>query len=580
MKILLVAINAKYIHSNLAVYCLRSMLPLEASIEIKEYTINQPLEKILSSLYKEKPDVLFFSCYIWNISFVEQLVEELSALMPQLPLWVGGPEVSYNPYQSIERMQGLKGILCGEGEETFAELAAYYSACACMEKKQELFEILGLVYRENGQVHVTKSRGGFDFQYMPFPYKIFFEEKEIFQNRILYYESSRGCPFSCSYCLSSVDKKLRFRDTGLIDQELTWFLNHRVAQVKFVDRTFNSNKKHAMHIWRFIREYDNLVTNFHFEIAADLLDEEMLTFLASMRPGQIQLEIGVQSINEKTLEEVNRKMNVERLFNAVTFLLKQGNIHLHLDLIAGLPFEDEQSFKKSFDFVYVMHPHQLQLGFLKVLKGTKMEENSEDYDILASKQPPFEVRATRWLDYNVILRLKAVEEVLEQYYNSGQFKYAIRFLEHFFTSSFSLYEELACFFEKKNRFSVAHSRIRKYEYLLEFAEERLKEERVYAAFLELLTIDFYLRENAKSRPAFAPSCEAYRDCYRKFLSGNAKQMGFSNQLHIEHVSINFEETIKQGKVIEKPSFLLFDYSEKTALFQEAKLTILSEGLGS
>ena len=360
MKILLAACNAKYIHSNLAVYNLKSCSGEYSSrVVVKEYTINQIRDDILKDIYLEQPDVVCFSCYIWNISFVRELVPDLKKILPQVEFWAGGPEVSYDAVEFLKKNPAFFGVMVGEGEETFHELAGYY-----IERKPEtLSGIRGVAFRDENKgrdiVH-TGWRELMDLSKVPFAYSNLTE----FKNRIIYYERSRGCPFSCSYCLSSIDKKLRFRDIELVKKELQFFIDNKVPQVKFVDRTFNCKHDHAMEIWRYITENDNGITNFHFEISADLLRAEELALMKTMRPGLIQLEIGVQSTNPQTIKAIRRTMDFEKLKGIVEQIHSFGNIHQHLDLIAGLPYEGYDSFHKSFCDVYALRPEQFQLGFL------------------------------------------------------------------------------------------------------------------------------------------------------------------------------------------------------------------------
>ena len=375
MNIVLAAINAKYIHSNLAVYSLRAYAQqYKDEIQIAEYTINQQIDDILMDLYKKKPDILCFSCYIWNLSYVEELVRELGKIFPSVPIWVGGPEVSYDTKDVLERLPEVTGVIFGEGEKTFLEVVEYYHG-----KDMQLSEIKGIAYRgEEGEFLQNSWREVMDLSEVPFVY----HDMADFKNKIIYYESSRGCPFSCSYCLSSIDKCLRFRKLELVEKELQFFIDEEVPQVKFVDRTFNCNHKHAIAIWKYIKEHDKGITNFHFEVAADLLNEEELKLIESMRPGLIQLEIGVQSTNEQTIREIRRTMRFEEVARIVQRINQGENVHQHLDLIAGLPYEGMESFQKSFDDVYRLHPEQLQLGFLKVLKGSYMESQKERYGLV------------------------------------------------------------------------------------------------------------------------------------------------------------------------------------------------------
>ena len=494
MKILLVACNAKYIHSNLAVYDLQAYASDYADhIVLKEYTINQQKDDIMRDIYLEHPDVVCVSCYIWNLSFVKELMADLIKILPGADFWAGGPEVSYDAEKFLAENSEFKGVMVGEGEETFKELAGYY-----VEKNpQNLKDMTGICYRDGDRIIHNGWRQIMDLSSIPFIYKDLSE----FKNRIIYYESSRGCPFSCSYCLSSIDKKLRFRDTETVKKELQFFIDNKVPQVKFVDRTFNCKHDHAMAIWKYINEHDNGVTNFHFEISADLLREEELQEMSTMRPGLIQLEIGVQSTNPDTIKAIHRTMDFEKLKGIVDRIHSFGNIHQHLDLIAGLPYEDYDSFRHSFNDVYALKPQQLQLGFLKVLKGSHMMEMCKEYGIVYKTQEPYEVLSTKWLDYDHVLKLKTVENMVEVYYNSGQFQNTLEYLENFFPDAFSIYERLGSFYMEKGYGDVSHTRMRRYEILLEFLEDvpeismdQVKDQMVY---------DLYLRENLKSRPGFA-----------------------------------------------------------------------------
>lgn len=494
MKILLVACNAKYIHSNLAVYDLQAYASDYADhIVLKEYTINQQKDDIMRDIYLEHPDVVCVSCYIWNLSFVKELMADLIKILPGADFWAGGPEVSYDAEKFLTENSEFKGVMVGEGEETFKELAGYY-----VEKNpQNLKDMTGICYRDGDRIIHNGWRQIMDLSSIPFIYKDLSE----FKNRIIYYESSRGCPFSCSYCLSSIDKKLRFRDTETVKKELQFFIDNKVPQVKFVDRTFNCKHDHAMAIWKYINEHDNGVTNFHFEISADLLREEELQEMSTMRPGLIQLEIGVQSTNPDTIKAIHRTMDFEKLKGIVDRIHSFGNIHQHLDLIAGLPYEDYDSFRHSFNDVYALKPQQLQLGFLKVLKGSHMMEMCREYGIVYKTQEPYEVLSTKWLDYDHVLKLKTVENMVEVYYNSGQFQNTLEYLENFFPDAFSIYERLGSFYMEKGYGDVSHTRMRRYEILLEFLEDvpeismdQVKDQMVY---------DLYLRENLKSRPGFA-----------------------------------------------------------------------------
>lgn len=568
MKIVLTAINAKYIHSNLAVYCLRAFAkPYKDEIEIAEYTINQQVDDILIDLYKKKPDVLCFSCYIWNLSYVEEIIREVKKIFPELPIWVGGPEVSYDAKDVLERLPEVTGVTFGEGEETFLELMEYYHG-----EGKELKDIKGIAYRdEEKQIQVNEWRKTIDLSTVPFVY----QDMADFKNKIIYYESSRGCPFSCSYCLSSVDKCLRFRDIELVKQELKFFIDEEVPQVKFVDRTFNCKHSHAMEIWRFLMEHDKGITNFHFEVAADLLNEEELELISQMRPGLIQLEIGVQSTNYETIKEIKRTMKFEEVARIVKQINKGGNVHQHLDLIAGLPYEDLATFQKSFDDVYRLYPEQLQLGFLKLLKGSYMEEMKENYGLVYKSRPPYEVLYTNWLSYEDVLTLKSVEEMVEVYYNSGQFAYTLKQLEKEFASPFELYLALGKYYENHELHLMNHSRITRYEILLGFIKELATgKEEIYK---ELLTFDLYLRENMKNRPVFAGEYQVEKDFLHDFYEREAEEHAYltgydsydKRQLRkMTHMELFHYDVL--GDCSEKEIFVLFDYENRSKLTHQAK----------
>ena len=547
MNTILVAINAKYIHSNLAVYSLRAYArPYKDEITIAEYTINQQTNDILMDLYKKKPDILCFSCYIWNLTYVENIVREIRKLMPTTPIWVGGPEVSYDAREVLTRLPEVTGVMFGEGEETFLELMQHYHG-----EGKPLKEIDGIAYREGQQeIHENPWRPVIDLSTVPFVY----EDMEEFQNKIIYYESSRGCPFSCSYCLSSVDKCLRFRDLELVKKELQFFIDEEVPQVKFVDRTFNCNHKHAMEIWKYLMEHDKGITNFHFEVAADLLNEEELELIEQMRPGLIQLEIGVQSTNETTIKEIRRTMKFSEVARIVQRINQKKNVHQHLDLIAGLPYEDLESFKKSFNDVYRLYPEQLQLGFLKVLKGSYMEEQKNEYGLVCQSRPPYEVLYTNWLTYEDVLELKMVEEMVEVYYNSGQFVYTLRQLENEFVSPYQMYYDLGKYYEAHELHMMSHSRVRRYEILLDFIRERhIMDGELYR---ELLVFDLYLRERVKSRPAFAGEYTISKE--RK------REMGKATHIEQFHYDV-------AGNCKRKVSTILFDYENRSKLTHESAI---------
>lgn len=597
MKVLLVAVNAKYIHSNPAVYSLkayaqaklsepaRQEMGMEIDMEIAEYTINLQMGDILADIYGRKPDVAAFSCYIWNWRMVRELIAELAKVLPGMPIWLGGPEASFGAEGILGELPMVSGIMVGEGEQTFLELVEYYAQKGGVRGPGD---IRGIVYRAGGRICATGEREPADISALPFLYDGY-DGLEIFRNRIIYYESGRGCPFRCSYCLSSVDREVRLRDMETVKGELQFFLDHKVAQVKFVDRTFNCNREHARAVWEYIREHDNGITNFHFEIAADLLEEEELTLLSQMRPGLVQLEIGVQSANPDTLREINRHADMDRLRETVDRIRRGGNVHIHLDLIAGLPFEDYDSFGHSFDVVYAMGAQQLQLGFLKVLKGSPMYGKAGGYGISYASLPPYEVLYSKWISYGEICRLKKIEEMVELYYNSNQFTHTLPALEQAFESPFAMYGELADYYGEQGCFVNSPSRVYRYEVLLGFARRHDggREE----MYRELLTYDIYLRENMKSRPAFAKELAEYKGRMREFYGDGErlremlpdygeyqpKQIARMTHMDVFHYPVwETDGTAGLGR-LEEPRLVLFDYGRRNPLTKEAETKLWKEG---
>ncbi len=604
MKFLLAAVNAKYIHSNLGVYSLKryadekrnrrtgDALDLDWEIEIGEYTINHQMDYILQDIYEKSPDAVGFSCYIWNILYVQELIRDLKKVLPQTEIWLGGPEVSYRAEEILIQEPSVRGVMAGEGEETFFRLlgAADWEekgdgcGSVCQPKERTIWQdealeqIPGLVFRrenraEDGSDHrsdIVKNPPAplMDLDDIPFVYG----DLKGMENRIIYYESSRGCPFSCSYCLSSIDKTVRFRSLELVKKELAFFLEHRVPQVKFVDRTFNCKKSHSMEIWSFIKDHDNGITNFHFEISADLLSEEELSLLSEMRPGLVQLEIGVQTTNPDTIREIRRRMDLEKLESNVRRVNGFRNIHQHLDLIAGLPWEGYESFKNSFNQVYAMEPEQLQLGFLKVLSGSYMEEKAEDYGLLFRDTPPYEVLSTRWLSYGELIRLKGVEEMVEVYYNSGQFGNTMRELQTEFSSPFDMYEALREYYRDQELSAVSHSRNARYEILFSFIRKMLEKNAQtdrLERYRDFLTEDLYLRENAKSRPSFGRDLTPYKEEIKQFFIREGKErrylMGYEEYDSKQMSRMVHVEIMRDGRM------LLFDYLHRDALLGNARI---------
>ena len=573
------------IHSNLGIYSLKTYgekmlkewgLAEQAEISLAEYTINHQMEQILQDIYKRKPDVIGFSCYIWNISYVKMILADIKKVLPDVKIWAGGPEVSYHGEAFLKEEPAVDLVMMGEGEITFAHFLK------ALLEGEDLKQVPGLMVRNaDGTFTDTGFRQVMDMSQIPFPYA-FMDMKEL-EHRIIYYESSRGCPFSCAYCLSSIDKKLRFRSLDLVLPELEWFLQAKVPQVKFVDRTFNCKKSHAMAIWQYIRDHDNGVTNFHFEIAADLLDKDELDLLSTMRPGLVQLEIGVQSTNEKTLETIRRKTDIEEIRQITATINSWHNIHQHLDLIVGLPWEDLKRFKQSFNDVYEMEPEQLQLGFLKILKGSYMEELIPDCELLYSAAPPYEVLRTKWISYGDVLELKDIEEMTEVHYNSRQFTCTLKELEKEFDTPYEMFSFMAGYYNKNHLFGISHSRIARYEILWKIIQERLEKngkcetqamaENVNISeklelYRDLLMTDLYLRENVKSRPTFARDLSSSKDFVREFFQKEEKTpehlSGYEGYDSRQMAKMAHLEPLRDG------NYLLFDYKKRDPLSYNAR----------
>ena len=598
MKILLTAINAKYIHSNLAVYSLQAYAAAHGhKIERAEYTINNQLEDILEKIYCQKPDILLFSCYIWNVEYVKELVSEFHKLRPEVPIWVGGPEVSFETERFLKDTPAMTGIMMGEGERTLTELCEYFEQCeqdaqslsqnrdearnetagagmeyekksgAFTELNEEMLKkIDGISYRRSdGTVAIQPLRSLLPMDELPFCYA----NLKDFEHRIIYYESSRGCPFNCSYCLSSVDKKLRFRSLPLVYKELQFFIDAKVPQVKFVDRTFNCQHEHAMGIWKYIKEHDNGITNFHFEISADLLREDELELISDMRPGLIQLEIGVQSTNGDTIREIHRTMRLEEVYRAVNRVKAGKNIHQHLDLIAGLPFEDYQRFQQSFNDIYALHPQQLQLGFLKVLKGSYMYEHAQEYGLVYRSRPPYEVMASKWVSYDEMLEIRLVEEMLELHYNSGQFLTYLAVLEWKYDSTFQMFLDMGHFYREHGYLDCSHSRVRRTEIVQEFAEIVDPERR--DIYREALIFDLYKIEKSKSRPFWAKNVQQDKRLTGKYLREHGMEKKYCHFEYFEHIN-------EKGEITEEkdPLWLLVDDENRESLTTEAALFRIDE----
>ena len=494
-KVILAALNAKYIHSNLALRYLSRFQNNNQKhhVETMEFTINQRLDFIAEELFRKQPDVVLFSCYIWNVEMLRQLCPILKKIMPDCVIGFGGPEVSYESETFLRENPAVDFVMRGEGELVFTKYLEHLDA----GNPATLGEIESLTYRQGDEIFSTPQMHPMDLALLPFPYEDDFSDV---QNQIIYYESSRGCPYHCGYCLSSVENGVRFVPLDKVLPDLQKFLDKNVPQVKFIDRTFNCKKSHAMAIWKYLHEHDNGVTNFHFEITADLIDQETIDFLKTVRKGLFQFEIGVQSTNPQTIRAINRNVDFAALSEIVQQIKDGGNIHQHLDLIAGLPYEDYDSFGCSFNDVYALHPEQLQLGFLKVLKGSMLHQKQKEFEIVYHDTAPYEVLTTHELPYADTLRLKYVEEMVETYYNSGRFLHTLAYLVPLYESPFAFFEALSQFWVSENYHYLGLSKMGLFDVLWRFVEQNPKVDKRKLQWE--MKFDIALHEKPKKLPAW------------------------------------------------------------------------------
>lgn len=557
-KVILAALNAKYIHSNLALRYLSRFQNNNQKhhVETMEFTINQRLDFIAEELFRKQPDVVLFSCYIWNVEMLRQLCPILKKIMPDCVIGFGGPEVSYESETFLGENPAVDFVMRGEGELVFTKYLEHLDA----GNPATLGEIESLTYRQNGEIFSTPQMHPMDLALLPFPYEDDFSDV---QNQIIYYESSRGCPYHCGYCLSSVENGVRFVPLDKVLPDLQKFLDKNVPQVKFIDRTFNCKKSHAMAIWKYLHEHDNGVTNFHFEITADLIDQETIDFLKTVRKGLFQFETGVQSTNPQTIRAINRNVDFAALSEIVQQIKDGGNIHQHLDLIAGLPYEDYDSFGRSFNDVYALHPEQLQLGFLKVLKGSMLHQKQKEFEIVYHDTAPYEVLTTHELPYADTLRLKYVEEMVETYYNSGRFLHTLAYLVPLYESPFAFFEALSQFWVAENYHYLGLSKMGLFDVLWRFVEQNPKVEKRKLQWE--MKFDIALHEKPKKLPAWltVTNEEQWHDKVFAFY-GNPDLW----QKCLPHYKSN-KEALRQTHLEvfgdEKQKAVLFDYGKRDLL---------------
>lgn len=545
MKVLLTAINSKFIHSNLAVRYLKSFTrDMDYESVIKEFTINDREERILEEIIKEKPDIVSFSTYIWNVELISRISNLIKRVNPKIEILYGGPEVSFDSRKFLKENIG-DYVIEGEGEKTYRDFILYKLG------EIKLDEVKGLHYKMLDNVFSNEKRPLMSMNELVFPY----EENEDLSNKIVYYEASRGCPFNCKYCLSSTSHGVRFLDTDRVLKELMYFINKKVRLVKFVDRTFNCNHKFAMSIWKFLID-QNTNTEFHFEISGDILREEEIKLLATAPEGRFRFEVGVQTTNNEVLKNINRFVNFDDIKEKVVELQSIKHITQHLDLIAGLPGEDYESFINSFNDVYAIKPEEIQLGFLKLLKGSSMREEADEYGMEFSPYPPYEILKTNKISYEELIKLKKVEEMVDKYYNSKKFKNIVNYFEKRFQTPFEFYYKMGLFFEEKGYFNKNIGNIEYYKVFLDFNREILKDDNKFVN--EIVKFDYLLYNKKRGLPNFIKSGISKEE--DKLLKDKLRGKYSFKEYYIEKFTINLEKYILNGEILEEDTFYVFDNS--------------------
>ena len=564
MKILLTALNAKYIHTALALYCLKSYAKeFQNHIAIAEYTINHQEDFILQQIYRQQPDVICFSCYLWNISQISRIVDNLKKILPHVMNILGGAEVSYEAEQTLQQIPA-DIVIRGEGEKTFYEIAK-----GLITNTLSLENIDGITYRKGNTIVTNPNRAPIALDDLPFVY----DDIKAFQHRILYYETQRGCPYNCQYCLSSIEKGVRFLSKQRVEKDLQFFLDNHVTQVKFVDRTFNANAEHANHIWSYLIEHDNGITNFHMEITADILQQESLELLKKARKGLFQFEIGVQSTNTKTIKAIQRNTSFEKLKGIVKQIKSYGNIHQHLDLIAGLPYEDYASFRNSFNDVYALQPEQFQLGFLKLLKGSGLRKDAEKYGIVYRKDAVYEVLYTNELNCDDVFRLKQIEDMVETYYNSGKACKTIEYAISFFETPFDFYEALGDYWLENAYNEMQHSKMELYTIFYHFVCDTECTAQYKDILKEYLKLDIFMNDNVKTLPEWLEEGEQQKqkrwEYYNDATLIKQKAVHLSEQTAKQlskrcHICFLEYDIFSENKC-KKQTAILFDYGKRDAV---------------
>lgn len=569
MRVLLSTLNSKYIHTALSLRYLKAYAEgklAESELSIREFTINQSINHILGEIYRERPDVLAMSVYIWNINETLDIVKSLKKVAPEVKVILGGPEVSFEIEKLLEETPEIDYVIYGEGEASFLDLIR------TLHSGGEIEKVDGVAFRKDGKAVVNKPRKLLEtLDEIP---PVYGDDLSEYRDKIIYYESSRGCPFNCKFCLSSTIDGLRFAGLERVKRDMKIFLDANVKQVKFIDRTFNARKDYSREIMEYLYSNDNGTTNFHFEVTAHLIDEDTLQFLSNMPEGLFQFEIGVQSTNEKTIEDVTRTTDFEKLSQAVKRLKALGNIHLHLDLIAGLPYEGYESFRKSFNDVYSLDPDKLQLGFLKLLKGSAMRAEADKHEFKFMDKAPYEVLETKYLSYGDMLRLKDIEEVVEIYGNESDFEKTVKYLIGKYDTPFDFYEDFSDYCRRSGFYDSPKSKLNQYKKLVDFYN--YKGLGMADLFRDLLKFDFIRNTKSPNVPDFikAKSLDYLKDAKMKFIRDEAnREKYFSNipeqdknkivrLVHFEEFEYNVLDAAGDYQRENKVIMFIYDKSER------------------
>lgn len=543
MKVLLTAVDSKFIHSNLAVRYLKNFTrDLDYEVKIKEFTINDREGRILEEIIKEKPDIVAFSTYIWNVELISRIANLIKRVNSNIEILYGGPEVSFDSRTFLKNNVG-EYVIEGEGEKTYRDFILHKLG------EVKLEDVKGLHYKIDDVVYSNEKRPLMSMDEIVFPY----QEDEDLSNKIVYYEASRGCPFNCKYCLSSTSHGVRFLDIDRVLNDLMYFINKKVRLVKFVDRTFNCNSKFAMAIWEFLIKQDTN-TQFHFEISADILKPQEIELLSKAPKGRFRFEVGVQTTNDEVLRNINRFVNFSDIKEKVLEIEALRNIDQHLDLIAGLPGEDYKSFEKSFNDMYEIKPEEIQLGFLKLLKGSSMREDADKYGMEYSPYPPYEILKTNKISYEELLKLKKVEEMVDKYYNSQKFKLIIKYFENKFEKPFDFYYSLGMFFENQGYFNKNIGNAEYYKVFLDFNESVLKESNEHLK--EIIRFNYLIFNKRRGLPEFLRSDMEKEE--EKSIKEKLKEQYSFKEYHLEKFKIDIEKYIENEEIVAQNTYYLFN----------------------